>query len=432
MDIIKTQDAIDNVFDRWELYYQKERSKKFESKEKEICAIEMKEEEGMALRAIRDDRMAFSYTFDQNNTSELLLKNTTSILPYLERDKDRLFPGKANSYPVLSLHDDSGLNVGDAHKTALLMDMETAIRDYDKRIITVRNCELQEIEYQVEIGNSNGLKAKGTKTIYIISAYCVAKDEDEVAWYDWSWSHSFSELDWKKLATGIAEKTISFLSGKQINTGVYEGILTPQAACDMLGILAEAFLSENLYKNKTKLKAKEGTRCFSEAITIIDSGKSGIDSFPFDGEGIPSRENVVVNNGYFETFLYDSYYGKKMGFDSTGNSVRSSIKEPPKCGQRGTFIRQGEKDVTAMLSNGIIIEELMGTHTANPITGDFSLGTAGYICNNGDKKPFQGVIFSGNIFELLNNVKEVGNDLKFYGAFGSPSLFIEGMKISGK
>jgi PmbA protein len=74
----------------------------------------------------------------------------------------------------------------------------------------------------------------------------------------------------------------------------------------------------------------------------------------------------------------------------------------------------------------------MGTHTANPITGDFSLGTAGYICESGDKKPFQGVIFSGNIFELLNNVREVGNDLRFYGAFGSPSLFVEGIKISGK
>lgn len=423
---------MDNAFDNWELYYHNERSKKFESKEKEICGIEMKEEEGMALRAIRDDRMVFSYTYDQGDTPESLLKNAAAVLPYMEQDKDRLFPGKVNGYPALALHDDSGLKIGDAHKTALLMDMEAAIRDYDKRIVAVRNCELQEIEYKVEIGNSNGLTAKGAKTVYVLSAYCVAKDEDEVSWYDWSWSHSFDELDWKRLATSIAEKTISFLSGKQINTGVYEGILTPQAACDMLGILAEAFLSENLYKNKTKLKAKEGTKCFSEVLTIIDSGKAGIDSFPFDGEGVPSRENIVVNNGYFETFLYDSYYGKKSGFDSTGNSVRSSVKEPPKCGQRGTFVRRGERDVAALLSDGVIIEELMGTHTANPITGDFSLGTAGYICEHGDKKPFQGVIFSGNIFELLNNVREVGNDLRFYGAFGSPSLFVEGIKISGK
>jgi len=164
----------------------------------------------------------------------------------------------------------------------------------------------------------------------------------------------------------------------------------------------------------------------------MDSGKMGIDSFPFDGEGIPSKENIIVNNGYFETFLYDSYYGHKFGVDSTGNSARSGIKEPPKCSTRGTYISQSERGIRDILSNGIIIEELMGTHTANPITGDFSLGASGYICKNGEKTPFQGVIFSGNVFELLKNVKEVGNDLRFYGVFGSPSLLIEGLKISGK
>jgi PmbA protein len=432
MDIEKIKDSMDNRFDTYEIYYHKERSKKFESKERQICGIEMKEEEGIALRAIKDHKMVFTYTFERDNAPEVLLKNATALLPLTERDDDRSLPGKQSNYPVFSFHDDKGLKTDDAEKTAVLVDMESAIRDFDKRIVTVRNCELQEIEFEINIGNSNGLTADGTKTLYVISAYCVAKDEDEVAWYDWSWARSLDELNWKRLAMEIAQKTISFLSGKQINTGIYEGILTPQAACDILGILSDAFLSENLYKNKTKLKGKEGTKCFSDVLTVVDSGRMGIDSFSFDGEGIPSRENVIVSNGYFETFLYDSYYGHKCGVASTGNSARSGIKEPPKCGTRGTFISEGTRDIGNVFSNGIIIEELMGTHTANQITGDFSLGAGGYICKNGEKRPFQGVILSGNVFELLKNVKEAGNDLKFYGAFGSPSLFIEGLKISGK
>ena len=432
MDFVKINDALDNKFDGYELCYHKERSKKFESKEREICSIEMKEEEGVALRAIKDRKMVFAYTYSPDNTPEALLKNATALLPLMERDDDRFFPGKQNEYPVLSFYDDKGLKIDDARKTALLINMESTIRDYDKRIVTVRNCELQEIELEIKIRNSNGLTAEGAKILYILSALCVASDEDEVSWYDWSWSHGFNELDGKKLAMEIAQKTISILSGKQIDTCIYEGILAPQSACDILGILSEAFLAENVYKNKTKLKAKEGTKCFSEVLTIMDSGKMGIDSFPFDGEGIPSKENIIVNNGYFETFLYDSYYGHKFGVDSTGNSARSGIKEPPKCSTRGTYISQSERGIRDILSNGIIIEELMGTHTANPITGDFSLGACGYICKNGEKTPFQGVIFSGNVFELLKNVKEVGNDLRFYGVFGSPSLLIEGLKISGK
>ena len=74
----------------------------------------------------------------------------------------------------------------------------------------------------------------------------------------------------------------------------------------------------------------------------------------------------------------------------------------------------------------------MGTHTANPITGEFSLGAVGHLVKSGKKTPFKGVIFSGNIFELLNSVKEVGSDLTFYGTCGSPSLFVEGLKISGQ
>ncbi len=432
MDITKANDAIDDKFDSYELYYLKERSKKFESKEKEICGIEFKEEEGIALRAIKDCKMAFAYTYDHNNALEALLKNSTALIPIMEKDEERFFAGPYNEYPLLSFYDAEGLGVEDAKKTGLLIDMERAIRGYDKRIVTVRNCEFQEIEFETKIRNSNGLTAEGKKTLYIISALCVARDEDEVSWYDWSWANNLKELEGKELGERIAEKTISFLFSKQINTGVYDGILKPLAACDMLGILSEAFLAENLFKNKTRLKAKEGIKCFSEVLNIIDSGKVGIDAFPFDGEGVPSQENLIVINGYFETFLYDSYYGRKFGMASTGDSVRGGIKDLPKCGPRGIFVKEGERDIGGTFRNGVIIEELMGTHTANSITGDFSLGAIGHMCKNGQKMPFQGVIISGNVFELLKNVKEVGNDLKFYGVFGSPSLFVEGLKMSGK
>jgi PmbA protein len=432
MDLTRIKDRMSSRFDSYELFYLKERSKKFESKEREICGIEFKEEEGIALRAIEDRKMVFAYTYDHENAHEALLQNATSLLSITERDDDRFFPGQYSDYPGLSLYDNEGLMVDDAQKTALLIDMEGSIRDYDKRIVTVRNCELQEIEFTNKIENSHGLTVEGKKTIYLLSALCVAKDEDEVSWYDWSWVNHLNKIDAKGLGRRIAEKTISFLSGKQIDTGVYRGILAPQAACDILGILSESFLSENLFKKKTKLKAKEGSRCFSEVLTIIDSGNKGIDAFPFDSEGVPSKDNLVVNNGYFETFLYDSYYGRKFNIHSTGNSVRSGIKDMPRCGPRGIFIRQGERDITDSFTKGIIIEELMGAHTANPITGDFSLGAIGHLCRGRERIPFQGVIFSGNVFELLRNVKEAGNDLKFYGVFGSPSLYIEGLKISGK
>ncbi len=82
--------------------------------------------------------------------------------------------------------------------------------------------------------------------------------------------------------------------------------------------------------------------------------------------------------------------------------------------------------------DGVVIEELMGTHMANTITGDFSLGAIGHYCSGTAPTPFKGVILSGNLFDLLGRVKAVGKDLTFYGDYGSPTLLVEGLKISGR
>jgi PmbA protein len=158
---------------------------------------------------------------------------------------------------------------------------------------------------------------------------------------------------------------------------------------------------------------------------------AGTDAFAFDGEGVPSLDNVVVDKGIFNTFLYDTYFAKKLGKTSTGNSVRSGLKSPPKCSPRGLYIEPGSRDLQKFLTNGIVIEELMGTHTANVITGDFSVGCLGYLYKDGTREPFQGVMLSGNVFEVFKNIRETGTDLTFHGSVGSPSIYVEGLKISG-
>jgi PmbA protein len=419
-------------FDSCELFFLKEKTKKFESREREIYGVDMNEEEGVALRGIKDGKMVFSFTFDMGEkAADALLENARTLIPFVETDDDAILPGEYSEYPSVELFDEAGLTLGDNEKTSRLILMESMILDYDKRIVTTRNCELQESAIEIEIMNSHGLHVRGRKTMYSLFALCVAQDTDEVSWYDWVWSHSLADIDMEALGMSIAQKTISFLGSSQIETGTYDAILTPQAACEILGVLSESFLSESLYKNKTKLKDRVGEKCFSEHVSIIDSGLTGMGAFPFDGEGVPSRENIVVDNGFFTSFLYDTYYGKKFGKPSTGNAARFGIKDLPVCGRRGLYYKNGSVDVYSSLNDGVIIEELMGTHTANAITGDFSLGAVGYLVKGGHKMPFKGVIFSGNIYELLNSVKEVGGDLKFYGTCGSPSLLVEGVKISG-
>ena len=425
-------DKISGRFDGYELFYLKEKENKIEARDGEICTVEIREEEGYALRAVKDARPVFVYTYDRNDPANRLIANVEALLPVVEKDEGHMFPGPYAVYPTQTLYDKPGIAVSDDEKKSLLLAMEEAIRSYDKRIATVRNCEFQQLEMEVVLENSKGLRVSGQKTLFFYSAMAVAKEgDDEVSWYDWCWSHDLASIDGKRMGIAIADKTVSMLSAKQIATGTYEGVLAPRAASELLGILSESFLAENLFKNKTQLKGKEGTNCFAGAVTIIDSGMAGVNAFSFDGEGVPSADNTVVDRGVFRTFLYDSYFAKKFGMASTGSSVRNSLKTPPKCGPRGMSIGSGSRDIAKSITNGIMIEELMGTHTANAVTGDFSVGCLGYIVQNGAREPFQGVMLSGNVFDLFKNTIETGNDPIFYGAFGSPSLYVEGLKISG-
>jgi PmbA protein len=426
---------MEGAFESWELCFIKERDKRYEAAEGTLLTMEVKEEEGVSLRCIRDGKMCFSYTFAQDGekAASELLANVEALTPFLEKDPNHVFPAASGRYPDLDIFDGQGLATADDAKIASLLEMESTIRAHDPRIVTTRNCELQESELHVGVINSNGLDAQAAKTVYALSAMAVAREgSDEVSWYDWSWASRYGELDGRKLGLKVAGKALSFLSGQVLDTGVYRGLLTPGCACQVLEMLSPSFLGENLYKNKTRLKEKTGAKCFSDLLTIIDSGMRGIGALPFDGEGVPSQDNVLVEGGLFHGFLYDTYYGKLMNGASTGNAARSGVKDPPRCATKGLFIAEGTGEGLTPDGEWIVLEELMGTHTANGVTGDFSVGAIGHFHKGGSVVPVQGVMLSGNLFELLGQVKGVGKDLTFYGSYGSPTLYIEGLRISGK
>ena len=112
-----------------------------------------------------------------------------------------------------------------------------------------------------------------------------------------------------------------------------------------------------------------------------------------------------------------------------------SITSPPVPGISNFFIEPRELTFSALvqfLYRGVVIEEVMGLHTVDPVSGDFSLGCSGYWVERGKKvHPVKSVAVAGNLFELFRNVTAVGEDLRFFGAVGSPSLLIREMEISG-
>jgi PmbA protein len=171
-------------------------------------------------------------------------------------------------------------------------------------------------------------------------------------------------------------------------------------------------------------------------VDIIDDGtmewKTG--TSPVDDEGVPSRNKTLISQGILNGYIHNTYTAKKDGIASTGNAVRHSSKSLPGVGATNLFIKSGAKSQLEMIKSlpkGILILGAMGVHTANPISGDFSVGISGLWIENGRALyPVKEAVISGNILELFNRVEEIGNDLRFYGSIGSPSLLIGDMDIS--
>lgn len=164
--------------------------------------------------------------------------------------------------------------------------------------------------------------------------------------------------------------------------------------------------------------------------------KGGVATSPFDDEGIPKRRTVLVKDGILSTFLYDSYTARKDKAASTGNAIRSSFKALPSVGITNFFLEKGgtrREELIASTDKGLYVMEIMGMHTADPVSGDFSLGVNGLWIERGEFSfPVHGVTIAGNVLDLLNSIDAIGDDLEFYGSLGSPTIRISNLLISGE
>lgn len=156
-------------------------------------------------------------------------------------------------------------------------------------------------------------------------------------------------------------------------------------------------------------------------------------SRPFDGEGLPTRRTVVVENGVLRSYLLNSYTARKLGLRSTGNAARG-LSGLPGVGISNFFIVPGPHtpdEIIASVPNGFYVTELIG-FGFNPVTGDFSRGASGLWIENGRlNHSVEEVTIAGNFRDMLRGIGMIGNDLRFRGRIAAPTIRINQMMVSG-
>ena len=149
---------------------------------------------------------------------------------------------------------------------------------------------------------------------------------------------------------------------------------------------------------------------------------------------------VVIADGVLQNYLHSTYTARKDKTQSTGNATRMSIKVLPDPMPSNFAMTPGSatpQSLIAGVTRGLLVKNLMNLHTANPISGEFSFGANGLWIENGKVvNPVRGVTISGNLTDLLMNLRGIGNDLTWQGAMGmsvaAPTVLIEDVSIAGK
>jgi PmbA protein len=257
----------------------------------------------------------------------------------------------------------------------------------------------------------------------------------------WSSARRLADLESpESIGLEAARRTLRRLGARRVPTQSVPIVFAPEVARSLVGSMAEAASGDSIWRGASFLVGQLEKQIAAATLTIIDdnmmmlpNGMGGFGTSPFDGEGLPSRRTVLVQNGILQTWLLNTYSARKLGMKSTHNASRG-LAGTPGIGCGNLYVEPGTltpEEILAGVPAGLYVTSLMG-FGVNVVTGDYSRGATGLWIENGQlTHAVEEVTIAGNLAEMLLNVTAIGNDLEFRGAIASPTLRIDGMTIAG-
>jgi PmbA protein len=283
--------------------------------------------------------------------------------------------------------------------------------------------------------NSNGVEVEEQDT-YVNASIDTATKGGEISTGSEFDASRMLDIDFYRIGEGAALLSSRSRNGVPAGTGDIPVLLEPLAFSD---ILENTFLtslnSDNVQKGRSALIGKMGSIIANEKLSLIDDGtlSGGMGTASTDDEGTPSRINDLVKNGTLTSLIYDCYTAGKEKRESTGNAVRSSFTSTPSISIRNLIVDYPGSDITGEIRDGVIVNSVIGAHTANPISGDFSVEARNsFLIKDGEvASPIKSMMISGNIFELLKNIDGAGKDIRRVGNVITPTVRVSKLKVIG-
>jgi len=408
---------------------------------REMDTVKSAQGKRLGLRVCRGRRSATTATSDFSPDSlGRLLEEALAMAAATAEDPCAGLPAPeecAGPLPELGLWDGEAAALPVADRIALAARAEAAALEADPRITNSDGAEYGSDEARLLLANSHGFCGEYRRSSVGLSVTPVASGEGQMqrdAWY--TVSRRLGGLEGPEaVGREAARRALRRLGARKVPTRRVPVVFDPEMAADLLRTLAGAVSGSAIYRHASFLAGRLGEQIASPALTLVDDGRmpGGLGSRPFDGEGVPTRRTVVVQQGRLQSYLLDSYTGRKLGLASTGNATRAP-SQPPTVGTTNFYALAGPHppaEILGSVRQGLYVTELIG-FGVNLVTGDYSRGAVGLWIEDGEPAfPVEEVTVAANLREMLRQIEMVGSDLVWRGTTAAPTLKIAEMTVAG-
>ena len=422
---------VEKLSDNWEIFIANSETINVESKNDILSFAKQEIEKGVGIRIIKDNKIGFAYTTDLDKIYETAQKA-------LDNAKLNKLDENYEFAHVEKVTDVKGTY--DARYDDLSLDecckfLENIIERTKDNDCNVTSAGFSASKGEELIINSNGVSIydKGTGFSGGLSVY-IEKDGQYAASYDYNSSRHL-DLEYEKLTDDACKLVHDSLNPKTIETKNCDVILDYYAASGLLSTFIQGFNSENVLRGRSILHDKINTEITDSNLTIIDNPllENAMGTSKCDGEGTASKKTTLVEDGVLKSFLYEIYTANKSGCESTSNGYRASYLTTPDVSPSNLELKFKNSIGLDEIDSGIITTNVLGAHTANPISGDFSVELSNaFTVENGEiTDGVKKAMISGNIYELMKKCESIESEIKQKGSFIIPKIMIHDLKVIG-
>ncbi len=378
---------------------------------------------GLSVRVAKNKRFGYAQTTDLSKWRECvdsavkLMKVNEPLLVKPRLSRTRLARGFNAGFELKEVSDDELIN------NALLI-IKGAKEVSEKILVSSAGISINSIE--TRFINSVGSDASYTKRLINSEVQCVS---GRSSGFDCRTSRRLN-IDFKSLGDSAAKLCIKSINPNKVSSQKADLTIDYLGLIQLLDLLSNSLLASNVLENKSVFKGRVGECILSSKVSITDDATLalGIASQPFDAEGTNSKRAELITNGVLNGFLHDNYTAKRMRTNSTGNCAGLATR--PSVSYNNLIIKEGRASDEELLNDCFYTHSLMGAHMANQVSGDFALNLLNaFRIENDEWIPIRDAMVSGNLFNLWNNVKAVGKELRMDSSIITPKVKFGNVQI---